>query len=102
MATYSSTEGLDIWEKLGNKGWGSKEIQPYLRSFQNFDAGSDEETRKSFGLQGISPQGGDKGPIKSGYYSSLGDVEKDFVKTFNSIASEAVVTDPVSGCSNLD
>lgn len=33
---YPSRSSFEAWEKLGNKGWGSDEMSPYLRKFHTY------------------------------------------------------------------
>lgn len=99
MTTYSSTEGLDTWEKLGNKGWGAKDIQPYLHKFQTWNRPS-EETKELFEFETTTVQtslDGSNGPIQTGIYKNLGPLERDFVKAFRALEYHPAPTDPVNG-----
>ncbi|KAH6724271.1 hypothetical protein BKA61DRAFT_26876 [Leptodontidium sp. MPI-SDFR-AT-0119] len=101
MTTYSSTAGLDIWEGLGNKGWGSKDIRPYLHKFQTWRQPS-VETRERFELDATTVQKSldqSDGPIQTGIYKNLGPLERDFVKTFRTLGVDSMPTDPVNGIS---
>ncbi|PVH89571.1 GMC oxidoreductase [Cadophora sp. DSE1049] len=101
MTTYSTTEGLDAWEKLGNKGWGAKNIKPYLHKFQTWNCPS-EETKELFELDKTTVESSldaSDGPIQTGIYKNLGPLERDFVKAFRNMRHSPVRTDPVNGVS---
>ena len=101
MTTYSSTEGLDTWEKLGNKGWAAKDIRPYLHKFQTWNRPS-EEIEELFELDRTTNRSsldGSHGPIQTGIYKHLGPLEGDFVKAFKALEHHSASNDPVNGVS---
>lgn len=45
MIVYPSKAGIDAWEKLGNKGWGWREMSHYYRKFHTLDEPSTQASK---------------------------------------------------------
>lgn len=46
MYNKGAPDDYDEWERLGNKGWGYKDIAPYLKKSEKFHQPQDDDTRK--------------------------------------------------------
>lgn len=104
MIAYSSAAGLDIWEKLGNKGWNAKTIRPYFSKFQKFIEPS-EKTKALFQSEektnqlpvGSEQKSENSGLITTAVFEGLGTIERDFIKSFNNLDPEPPQADPING-----
>ncbi|CAI7612212.1 unnamed protein product [Penicillium glandicola] len=94
---YPTTSNFDAWEALGNKGWGAKDMAPYLRRFHSYAAPS-EATAELLGTSRymkVDNQGCD-GPVPVSLPDVYGPFNKAWNETFAQLGWETDA-DPLDG-----
>ncbi|KAB8067049.1 glucose-methanol-choline oxidoreductase [Aspergillus leporis] len=93
-----AAEDIDLWEKLGNKGWSWNELMPYYLKTQSL-----ERVNGMQGLQGQAlcpslPQShGHRGPILTSYPRRRAPFEDRIIRAFDETSNIPRPRDPWSG-----
>ncbi|KAK2463425.1 hypothetical protein APHAL10511_004511 [Amanita phalloides] len=75
MAQYGDPEDFDEWAKIiGDKSWAWDNFSRYFRKFERFQQHPD-------GPQVDPSLHGNNGPIKIGFFNTISDISKAFIKT---------------------
>jgi len=92
---YPSKTELDNWAALGNTGWDSEGISPYLRKFQTIFRPS-PEIQKELSIDYLSDTDETCGPIQASFPRIIKPLEKAWVDTHEQLGFQNH-KDPCSG-----
>jgi choline dehydrogenase len=89
MLAHGSAVDIDNWEKLGNPGWSYKNLLPYYRESETFNA-PDEATSKALGGDVIDPSlHGTSGPVQITFPHSTSQLDAAWKPTFETLGLDA-------------
>jgi choline dehydrogenase-like flavoprotein len=79
MYVRGDTIDYDDWERLGNKGWGFKELLPYFKKHETFDDPKEYATKSNLPLETkFDPEyHGHSGPIHTSFNTWRLPLEKE-------------------------
>ena len=93
---YPSRSSIDVWGKLGNKGWDWDSLTPYYRKFQTFNPPS-AHSKTALGVNYIDESlQGKNGPIHSSYPEFVGPLVQAWPETLKNMGWD-ITGDPMSG-----
>ncbi|KAF8428992.1 hypothetical protein EV426DRAFT_583223 [Tirmania nivea] len=84
MFDRGSPADYDLWESLGNKGWGFKDLLPYFKKSENFTIPSELQVGE-FGITWDPSVHGFDGYINSGFPNFIYPQNKNFQTALNSM-----------------
>lgn len=70
---YPSKSDFDNWKKLGNQGWGSEDMAPYLKKFHRYQAADPELAKRMMMDDWVDEKAqGYDGPLPAAFTNELG------------------------------
>lgn len=97
MVLYPSQRDFDMWQALGNPGWGADEMAPYLRKFHTYTA-PDEEMSRFLALDSyMAPsEQGQTGPLPVSFPAAYGPFNQAWHEAFAKLGWNDA-NDPIQG-----
>ncbi|KAE8382975.1 alcohol oxidase [Aspergillus bertholletiae] len=93
-----AAEDIDLWEKLGNKGWSWNELMPYYLKTQKLELANGIQAPQGNILSPGLPQShGHSGPISTTYPRQRAPFEDRIIRAFDETSKIPRAQDPWSG-----
>lgn len=93
---YPNKAGLDVWQDLGNEGWGWDGVKDYFRKFQTVRQPNDEVARELRVVHGAETQHQANGPIQASFPLTATATHKAWLEAFRGLGLENL-KDPLDG-----
>ncbi|CAG9987339.1 unnamed protein product [Clonostachys byssicola] len=87
MLVHPSRKSLDSWEELGNEGWGSDSMAPYLCKFATVHD-PPQAAKNALDLSYHNTDLGSEGPVSVSYSEGYGTTNKAWMKSFKNFGLE--------------
>ncbi|KAE8365905.1 alcohol oxidase [Aspergillus caelatus] len=93
-----AAEDIDLWGKLGNKGWSWNELMPYYLKTQRLEMANSTQALQGQALCPSLPQShGHRGPISTSYPRRRARFEDKIIRAFDETSNIPRPQDPWSG-----